>query len=178
MSTTKSISSAKSRRRARFMAVVAALAGSAVIPPLVPSMAAAQASDIGGIWYDDTGEGAVEIKHCGQRLCGFIVWLKDPISKRTGRPLADLNNPDSAKHSRTICGLQVLGDLKAQSDGSWDEGWVYDPKVGKSYDAALELNGHNRLTLTGYLGVKLLGKALTWTRAPGDLPRCQHGGRD
>lgn len=135
--------------------------------------AAPSAAEIGGLWYDDTGKGAVEIKPCGAKVCGFIVWLKEPMSERTGKPKADLYNPDAGKRARPICGLQILGELKQQSDGSWDEGWVYDPKVGKSYDASIEANGRDRLTLTGYVGVKLLGKSFTWTRAPADLPRCQ-----
>ena len=33
-----------------------------------------------GVWYDDSGQGAVEIHICtdnANRLCGRIVWLKD-----------------------------------------------------------------------------------------------------
>ena len=59
-----------------------------------------------------------------------------------------------------------------QAGGGCDEGWVYDPKVGKSYDAGNGLEGKNRLPLTGYKGVKFLGKSFTWTRAPADLQRC------
>ena len=74
--------------------------------------------------------------------------------------------------SRPICGLQVIGGLTRQPDGSLDEGWVYDPKVGKSYDAALEVYGRN-LVLTGYKGIRLLSKSFTWTKAPPTLPRCK-----
>ena len=57
----------------------------------------------------------------------------------------------------------------------WDNGWVYDPKEGKSYDAAVALEGRSKLLMTGYKGIKLLSKTLTWTRAPAELPRCQNG---
>jgi len=123
-----------------------------------------------GIWYDDTGKGAVEIFECGPKLCGRIVWLQDPLNAK-GEPLTDGYNPNPALRTRTICGLQVLGGLVAQPDGTWDEGWVYDPKVGKSYDAALELAGKN-LILTGYKGLRLLSKSFTWTKAPEALPKC------
>lgn len=125
-----------------------------------------------GIWYDDTGQGAVEIKPCGGKLCGYIYWLKEPISTKTGKPLADLYNPEPDKRGRPICGLQILGGLARQNDGSLDEGWVYDPKVGKSYDAAIQLESKSQLVLTGYKGVKFLSKSFTWNRAPADLPRC------
>lgn len=124
-----------------------------------------------GLWYDDTGKGAVEIASCGQVLCGRIVWLKEP-NNAAGKPLTDKLNPEPDKRGRAICGLQVLGGLKRQGDGTLDEGWVYDPKEGKSYDVAIEMNGPDRLAVTGYLGVKFLSRTLSWTRAPANLPRC------
>ena len=51
---------------------------------------------------------------------------------------------------------------------------MYDPKEGKSYDAAVALEGRSKLLMTGYKGIKLLSKTLTWTRAPAELPRCQN----
>lgn len=124
-----------------------------------------------GVWYDDTGKGAVQIFSCGPKLCGQIVWLKEPTNAR-GEPLTDGYNPNPQLRNRPICGLQVLGDLSRQPDGTWDEGWVYDPKVGKSYDAAIELAGRNNLILTGYKGLRLLSKSFTWTKAPDTLPLC------
>lgn len=123
-----------------------------------------------GLWFDDTGKGAVEIFECGSKLCGKIIWLKDPNNSR-GEPLTDGYNPDPKLRTRPICGLQVLGELARQSDGTWDAGWVYDPKVGKSYDAALQLYGKD-LVLTGYKGLRLLSKSFTWTKAPPTLPKC------
>jgi uncharacterized protein (DUF2147 family) len=133
--------------------------------------AAGQPSQAVGLWYDDTGKGAVEILPCGQALCGRIVWLREPLSN-AGKPLTDRHNPEPAKRGRPICGLQVLGGLQPQEDGTWDAGWVYDPKEGKSYDAAVQVEGPSRLAVTGYLGVKFLGRTLSWTKAPPDLPRC------
>ena len=129
-----------------------------------------------GVWINHTGKGAVEIRPCGasgasaNRLCGFIVWLKEP-NKRSGEPLTDGHNPDAAKRRRTICGLPVLGSLQRVS-GGWDNGWVYDPEQGSQFDAAIELASRDRLVLTGYKGVKFFSKSFTWRRAPADLPRC------
>lgn len=148
------------------------------IPTLAPAQAWAQATKAAlaplpesGVWYDDTGKGAVEIQPCGNALCGRIVWLKEP-KNAAGQMLTDKLNPEPAKRGRPICGLQVLGNLQKQGDGTWDAGWVYDPKEGKSYDAALQVAGPGKLAVTGYLGVKFLSRTLSWTRAPADLPRC------
>lgn len=144
--------------------------GPAVTAPTAP-LAAAPTGPV-GVWLDDTGRGAVEIKPCGTNLCGSIYWLQEPISATTGRPVTDAYNPDSAKRIRAVCGLQVIGGVKPQGDGNWDEGWIYDPKVGKSYDVAIALEKKDRLSVTGYKGVKFLSKTFIWTRAPANLQRC------
>lgn len=128
-------------------------------------------TDPGGIWYDDTGQGAIEIAPCGAFLCGRIVWLRDPLTK-TGRPQTDALNPDPAQRQRPICGLQVIGDLKPQTNGAWDKGWIYDPKEGKSYDVEIRLRAPDRLQVKGYLGVKFLSETFTWSRAPAQIQRC------
>ncbi len=159
--------------KSRSLALLAASA--ALLLPGVASAQTAKAALTGppeaGIWYDDTGQGAVEIQPCGRALCGRIIWLKEP-KNASGQLLTDKLNPEPGKRSRPICGLQVLGGLQRQGDGTWDAGWVYDPKEGKSYDAALQVAGPGKLAVTGYLGVKLLSRTLSWTRAPADLPRC------
>src|SRR5687767_13940949 len=86
--------------------------------PLVISVAAilgagsAAASPI-GIWYDETGRGAVEITDCNGKLCGHLIWLKE------------------TKHKEG-CGLQIFGDAKPVAGGKWDNGWIIDPE--KSLD--------------------------------------------
>lgn len=128
-----------------------------------------------GVWYDDSGKGAVEIYICADnanRLCGRIVWLREPLNAE-GAPKRDRYNPKPELQQRSICGLPVLGNLGLMSDGTFDGGWIYDPKVGKSYSVALQFAQPDKLVVTGYLGVKLLGKSFTWTKAPDDLERCE-----
>jgi len=128
-----------------------------------------------GIWLDDSGQGAVEIYICqdnANRLCGRIVWLKE-ILNDLGEKKHDRHNPNPDLQARPICGLGILGNLGLMSDGTFDGGWIYDPKVGKSYSASIQLSPSDTLVVTGYLGVKLLGKSFTWTRAPADLVRCE-----
>ena len=57
-------------------------------------------------------------------------------------------------------------------DGNFDGGWIYDPKAGKSYSVALHLAEPDQLVVTGYLGVKMMGKSFTWSRASPYLLRC------
>ncbi len=124
-----------------------------------------------GIWYDDTGKGAVRIEQCENKLCGKIYWLKDTVNAE-GKPLIDRHNPNESQRTRPICGLQVFGGVASMGDGEWDAGWIYDPKEGKSYSVAMKLDGPDTLKVTGYLVMKLMGRTLTWNRAPANLPSC------
>ena len=133
-------------------------------------LAPAGAAEV-GVWIDDKGEGAVDIAPCGTKLCGKIVWLKQPLDK-AGKPLIDDLNPQAAKRKQLVCGLQVLGSLVKQSDGTWDQGWVYDPKVGEAYDLMVQLKDANHLVIIGYKGIKLFGQKFVWTRANQPLPPC------
>ncbi len=162
------------RRRTVVRSWPIALALAATVPLLASRPAAAQAPAEAGIWLDDTQQGAVEIYICqdrADRLCGRIVWLREPLNAE-GKPKFDRYNPNAALQGRPICGLPIIGNLAKSSDGGFDGGWIYDPKAGKSYSAAISLSGSNTLTVTGYLGMKFMGKSFTWTRAPDGLQKC------
>lgn len=105
-----------------------------------------------GTWIDHSGEGAVEISDCNGKLCGKVVWLKSAANNET-------------------CNLQVIGNAKASAGGKWDGGWIYDPENKAQYDVELTPMG-DKLKVLGYAGVKLFGETMMWTRAPGDLKRC------
>lgn len=127
-----------------------------------------------GLWIDHTGRGAVEISPCARpnELCGRIVWLQQPNDKQ-GKPLRDILNEDKTERGKPICGLQVIGGVKKQADGSWDDGWIYDPEQGEKFDVEIRLRGPNQLQVKGYKGLKFLSETFQWQRAGDPLPpRC------
>jgi uncharacterized protein (DUF2147 family) len=154
-------------------ALALSVAGAAAQAP-APKPAATAATGIPGVWIDDKGDGAIEIGPCGEKLCGRIVWVKDPNDDK-GKPLVDHFNPEAGKRKRPICGLPVIGGLKKQANGSWDEGWIYDPKDGKSYDLEVTQKGTDKLQIKGYLGMKFMSETFIWTRAPASQVKCGAG---
>lgn len=137
-------------------------------PPVQP------VNSYAGLWIDHTGDGAIELAPCAKapdQLCGTIVWLKS-TTDAAGQPLRDGYNEDERLRRRPICGLPVIGGLRRQPAGSYDEGWIYDPRQGKSFDLELTLKAADRLQVTGYKGVKFLSRTFVWTRAAGPLARC------
>ncbi|HWV79801.1 MAG TPA: DUF2147 domain-containing protein [Hyphomicrobiaceae bacterium] len=134
-----------------------------------------------GVWIDHTGRGAVEITPCvpdaapgtpqAQNLCGRIVWMKQPNDEK-GQPLRDSLNKNAARRGQPICGLQIIGDVKPQPNGSWDNGWIYDPEQGSSFDLELQLRNPETLQVKGYMGVKFLSETFVWRRAKELPPKC------
>jgi uncharacterized protein (DUF2147 family) len=59
-----------------------------------------------------------------------------------------------------------------QADGSWDKGSGYDPDDGKKYTVSAAVLGTDKLSFSGYVGIKLMGRTETWTRAPAALRGC------
>jgi uncharacterized protein (DUF2147 family) len=116
------------------------------------------AADVTGVWIDHTGQGAVEIAPCGSRICGRVVWLKNPDHR--------------SKSGKRICGAQVLGGLHRESANDWEDGWIYNPEDEERFDVSLQLASANILRVTGYLGIKMLGETFIWRRATGSLERC------
>ena len=117
-----------------------------------------------GVWIDHTGRGAVEITQCGSSLCGHIAWLKEP-NQPNGSPVVDTKG-------RPVCGLQIIGEMKRMGDGSWDNGWIYDPEKDEKFTVELRMKSADVLQVHGYLGMKMLGETYTWRRAPASQARC------
>jgi len=109
-----------------------------------------------GVWIDHTGRGAVEITNCDGRLCGRLVWFKDPNYEKEG------------------CNFQIIGDVKSVSGGKWYNGWIIDPEKDpdKKYDVEITPQGDQKLKVMGYAGMKFLSETMIWTRAPADLKKC------
>jgi len=124
-----------------------------------------------GYWLTQNGKAIVLMKPCGAETCGKMVWVADPLTDE-GQPKRDIKNANGAKRARRICGLPLLGGMKAKRAGVWRDGWIYNPRNGKTYDVEVEAVSRDKLEVRGYLGVKLLGKSQVWTRVADDRGGC------
>lgn len=133
------------------LVILSALAGLSAIAP------AHAASDPTGVWMNDTGKGAIEIKQCGKHLCGHLVWTKSKRDAKRG------------------CGKQLIGKAKKVGRNTWDRGWIYSPERKKRYSVELKPLRNDRLRVMGYAGSKFFSKTMIWKRAPETLVRCDNG---
>ena len=137
-----------------------AVIGVALALVLVAAAAEAQgpARGVTGVWIDHTGQGAVEIGPAGTACAGASSGSRTPTHK--------------SRSGHLICGTQILGDLHARSNNTWESGWIYNPEDEERFSAEIKLKNDNTLLVTGYLGIKLLGETYTWKRAKTHLARC------
>lgn len=133
-----------------------------IIAAVLLSAFAASAQDVLGKWKLETGTAIVEVYKSGENFNGKIVWLQDP-TEADGSPAVDKNNPDPAKQSRKLIGLNMLSGLK--KDGNeYTGGRIYDPENGKTYYCSFKVDG-NTLKVRGSLDKRgLLGRTMTWYR--------------
>jgi uncharacterized protein (DUF2147 family) len=135
-----------------------------------PTVFAANADDILGVWFNGEKDAKIEIVKCAEKYCGKIIWLKEPNypeGSKDGTPgtqKLDHNNPDQALRKAPIIGLSIVHEFSYAGENLWKDGKVYDPKNGKTYKGKMTLVSPAQLDLRGYIGISLLGRTTTWTR--------------
>lgn len=124
----------------------------------------AQKDKIEGQWYNEEKTAKVEIYRANDnKFWGKIVWLKEPL--RDGKPKTDINNPKKGARNQPLIGLPLLRAFVKDGDKKYDDGEIYDPKNGKTYSCTITYKNDNELSVRGYVGISMIGRTTTWTRA-------------
>ena len=110
-----------------------------------------------GEWISEAKDGKITIFKQGERYFGKITWGKTPGRK-------DAKNPDARLRNREIVGSIILKDFTF-TGSSWENGTIYDPNSGKTYDCILKVKDNNqKLDIRGFVGVAMFGRTSTWSR--------------
>lgn len=125
----------------------------------------AEADLIIGNWLTQEKNAKVKIYKKGNTFYGKIIWLKEPNDEQ-GKAKVDKENPEENLRTRPLMGLLILRDFVYDEDLEWEDGEIYDPKNGKTYSCMMTLSEDGRtLDVRGYIGISLIGRTSTWTRA-------------
>lgn len=124
----------------------------------------AQKDQIEGLWYNEEKTAKVQIYRAAvdNKYYGKIVWLKEP--ERNGKPRTDEKNPKENLRNTPLMGLPVLKAFVKDGEKGYEDGTIYDPKTGKTYTCKATYKG-NTLDIRGYIGISLIGRTTTWTKA-------------
>ena len=136
-----------------------------IVTLVISTSAFGQKDAILGVWYNEEKDAKVKIFKKGAEYFGKIIWIEKDENADGSALKLDLKNPDPEKRKRGIVGSLILTDLEWDaSDKEWDDGEIYDPKSGNTYDVYAKLESPDELYLKGYVGVSFLGRSTTWTR--------------
>ncbi|MCU0388473.1 MAG: DUF2147 domain-containing protein [Chitinophagaceae bacterium] len=133
---------------------------------LLNANAQSSPDDVVGVWKNGEGTAMIKIARNGEEFRGRIVWLKEPNDPQNGKPKVDNNNPEESKRSQPVLGLTNVWGFRFK-DGEWIDGFIYDPKNGKTYDCIMTMDekDKSKLNVRGYImGMTMFGRTDTWVR--------------
>jgi len=131
------------------------------------SMQGLAQNEIVGQWYNEEKSSIINVtKNQKGTYSGRITWLEDNTNSDGSSPRRDEYNPEESLQKRLLKELIILTDLEYNSeDKQWQNGLIYDPENGKTYECYCEMNEDGTLYFKGYiLGITWLGRSTTWTR--------------
>ncbi|MCW9035208.1 MAG: DUF2147 domain-containing protein [Rhodospirillales bacterium] len=123
--------------------------------------AGAQAGSPKGIWLTESKKAHVEVYDCGDKLCGKIVWLKEPLDEK-GMPKLDKENEDEKLRDKPLMGQNMISDMVADGENAWDDGTIYNAEDGKTYSSEMNMPNDKTLNVSGC--VLFFCKEQVWTR--------------
>ncbi|MFN9881975.1 MAG: DUF2147 domain-containing protein, partial [Bacteroidota bacterium] len=74
------------------------------------------------------------------------------------------NNPDESMRTVPLKGYRLLKDFEFKSKALWEDGTIYDPENGSTYNCTIKMKDKNTLDIRGYIGVSALGRTDVWKR--------------
>ena len=126
--------------------------------------ARAEKDKLEGLWYNQEKTAKIQIyRAVDNKFWGKIVWLKEP--NKDGKPKVDEKNQKENLRSRPIMNLPILSHFVKKDEDTYEDGKIYDPKNGKTYSCIITYRNDKELGIRGYVGVSLIGRTTTWTKA-------------
>ncbi len=128
----------------------------------------AQSDEVRGTYWNAKKTSHIRIYRAKNgKYYGKIEYLKEP-NDENGNPKTDPENPDKELRSRSRLGMVIMNSFSwSESESRWQDGTIYDPVSGNTYDGYMYFKGENHtvLYLRGYmLGMTWLGRTSEWTR--------------
>ena len=131
--------------------------------------ASAQATSPVGVWktVDDATKkekSLIRITESGGVYSGKIEKLLDPDAPKD--PVCKDCTDD--RKDKPILGMTIVKNMKqsAGDKAEFEGGEILDPNNGKVYKSKMKLvDAGAKLDVRGYIGVPMLGRTQTWTRA-------------
>lgn len=141
---------------------------------IISSMAFGKAEEVIGKWITEKAENGNQIiveiyETADKKYNGKIIELTMPVyteGEFVGKEKMDLENPDENLKHRTLRGIDfVSGFSYSEKEDKFEDGKIYNPTNGKTYNSYMKLQKDGKLLVKGSIDKKgLIGKKQIWTR--------------
>lgn len=124
-----------------------------------------------GRWLSQQKNVGIEIYRINGTYYGRISWFKEPNYRLTdvkgmgGKPRIDRENPDPAKRSRLLMGIDLMWGFTFSGNQIWENGFVYDPVYGNTYSGKITFEPPDTIKVKGYMLHEWFGRTEILTRA-------------
>ncbi|MDB5247866.1 MAG: peptide protein [Segetibacter sp.] len=112
------------------------------------------ADKIIGVYWSPKQDAKIEIYKKGDKYFGKSAWSS---TKRK-----DSKNPNASLRDRELLGVELFTNF-VYKGGLYEDGKIYDPESGKTYDCKMSLVG-GKLKVRGYIGISLFGRTEIFER--------------
>ncbi len=124
--------------------------------------------DVRGIYWNAEKTAKIRIYRAkNDKYYGKIEYLTEP-NDENGNPKTDPENPKQELRDRSRLGMVIMKSFNwNEEEKKWEDGTIYDPSEGKTYDGYMYFEGDNTdiLNLRGYvMGMTWLGRTSQWER--------------
>ena len=105
-----------------------------------------------GVWRNPKNSVHVEIKDCGGRTCGYVVWAN-----------ADAKEDARKGGTENLVGLQLFRDFEPAKNGVL-RGKVFVPDLNHTFSGTAQFVDDTTLKARGCLFANVICKSQTWRR--------------
>jgi uncharacterized protein (DUF2147 family) len=116
-----------------------------------------------GVWESEAKNLQIEMFENGGEFFGRMIYFKCSTDEIM-RTKKDIENPDKDLTARNLLGLMLVTDLSYKGDNVWDEGKIYDPNSGHTFEARIQLTGPQSAIVRGYWKYRWIGRSMVFHR--------------
>jgi uncharacterized protein (DUF2147 family) len=116
-----------------------------------------------GVWESEEKNLQIEMFEDDGQFAGRMIYFKCS-SDYIMRTCKDVENPNKQLTDRNLLGLKLLTQLSYQGGDLWDDGKIYDPNSGNTFEARIQLMGQNKAIVRGYWKYRWFGRSMIFYR--------------
>jgi uncharacterized protein (DUF2147 family) len=116
-----------------------------------------------GIWESEEKDLQIEMYESDGAFSGRMIYFKCATDEIM-RTCKDTENPDNNLIHRKLLGLTLVTRLIYQGDNIWDDGKIYDPNSGHTFEARIQMISPRAAIVRGYWKYRWIGRSLAFHR--------------